>query len=114
MVLRLKDTYRLWQEYLTHVPKQNRYTLGNKIDEVFLLAIEYCFLASYASKDTKLIHLERCISRVDLLKLLLQLAWEIRALDTKKYAVLGEQLQEVGRMLGGWKKGLETKNSPQK
>jgi len=102
----------VWQEYLLHFPKQNRYTLGSKIDEVFLLAIEYCFLASYASKDTKLIHLERCISRVDLLKLLLQLTWEIRALDTKKYTVLSEQLQEVGRMLGGWKKGLETKNSP--
>lgn len=109
VVLKLKDIYRVWQEYLTSFPKQNRYTLGNKIDEVFLLAIEYCFLASYASKETKLIHLERCISRVDLLKLLLQLAWEIRALDTKKYTTLGEQLQEVGRMLGGWKKGLESK-----
>jgi hypothetical protein len=104
--------YILWQDYLTQFPKQNRYTLGNKIDDVFLLAIEYCFLASYASKETKLVHLERCISRVDLLKLLLQLAWEIRVLDTKKYAVLGEQLQEVGRMLGGWRRGLDTKNSP--
>jgi len=109
--LKLKDIYRVWQEYLTSFPKQNRYTLGNKIDDVFLMAIEYCFLASYASKDAKLIHLERCISRVDLLKLLLQLAWEIRALDTQKYTVLGEQLQEVGKMLGGWKKGLESKNS---
>lgn len=114
VVLRLKDAYGLWQAYLTHFPKQSRYTLGNKIDEVFLLAIEYCFLASYAPRDTKIIHLNRCISRVDLLKLLLQLSWEIRALDTKKYTVLSEQLQEVGRMLGGWKKGLESKNSPQK
>ena len=112
MVLKLKDAYGLWQSYLTHFPKQNRYTLGNKIDNVFLLAIEYCFLASYAGKDTKLVHLERCISRVDLLKLLLQLAWEIRALDTQKYTILSEQLQEVGRMLGGWRKGLEKKNSP--
>lgn len=112
MVLQLKNIYGLWQDHLTHFPKQNRYTLGNKIDEVFLLAIEYCFLASYAGKETKIIHLERCISRVDLLKLLLQLAWEIRALDTKKYIALSEPLEEVGRMLGGWKKGLETKNSP--
>lgn len=112
MVLKLKDSYCLWQDFLTHFPKQNRYTLGNKIDSTFLAVIEYCFLASYASKDTKLVHLERCISRVDLLKLLLQLAWEIRALDTKKYTALSEQLQEVGRMLGGWRKGLESKNSP--
>jgi hypothetical protein len=109
VVLRLKDTYILWQQYLTHFPKQNRYTLGTKIDDTFLSAIEFCFLASYAHKDTKLVHLERCISRVDLLKLLLQLAWEAHALDTQKYIHLSEQLAEVGRMLGGWRKGLDTK-----
>jgi len=114
VILKLKDSYCLWQTFLTHFPKQNRYTLGNKIDSVFLTAIEFSFLASYASKDTKLIHLERCISRVDLLKLLLHLAWEIRALDTQKYVALSESLQEVGRMLGGWRKGLETKNSSRK
>ena len=103
----MKDTYNLWQSCLTHFPKQNRYTLGTKIDDVFLVAIEFCFLASYANRDTKIVHLERCISRVDLLKLLLQLAWEIRALDNQKYIILSEQLQEVGRMLGGWRKGLE-------
>jgi hypothetical protein len=112
VVLKLKDTYALWQQYLNHFPKQNRYTLGSKIDDVFLVAIEFCFLASYANKDTKIIHLERCISRVDLLKLLLQLAWEIRALDTQKYIALSEQLQEVGRMLGGWRKGLDKNSAP--
>lgn len=111
MVIRLKDTYALWQQFLISFPKQNRYTLGTKIDGIFLNAIEFCFLASYASKETKLVHLERCISRVDLLNLLLQLAWDVRALDNQKYIRLAEQLNEVGRMLGGWKKGLTTKNS---
>lgn len=113
VVLRLKDTYNLWQQYVVHFPKQNRYTLGNKIDEIFLAAIEYCFLASYANRETKTVQLERCISRVDLLKLFLLLAWEIHAIDIKKYTVLSEQLLEVGKMLGGWRKGLATKNSPQ-
>lgn len=109
VILKLKDAYGTWQEYLKHVPKQNRYTLGSKIDSVFLNAIEYCFLASYAPKDTKIGLLSRTIYRVDLLKLLLQLAWDVRALDTKKYATLSEALDEVGRMLGGWKKGLQSK-----
>ena len=91
------------------MPKQNKYTLGSRIDSVFLSAIEYGFLASYAPSAEKERLLTRTISRVDLLKLLLQLAWEIHALDDKKYAALGEKLTEVGKMLGGWKKGLETK-----
>lgn len=99
----------VWQKYLQGIPKQNRYTLGSRIDETFLTAIEFCFLASYAPLETKLNYLERTISRIDLLKLLIQLLWEIRALDNKKYIELSEYLIEIGRMLGGWKKGLEAK-----
>lgn len=109
--MKLKDAYGIWAQYLTHVPKQNRYTLGSKIDAVFLVSIEYCFLASYAPLGTKVELLNRAISRVDLLKLLLQLAWEIHALDTNKYVHLSEYLAEVGKMLGGWKKGIVTKTS---
>ena len=57
----------------------------------------------------KVMLVDRCIARVDLLKLLLQLAWEMQALDTKKYIHLSEYLAEVGRMLGGWRKQLANK-----
>ncbi len=49
MILRLKDAYGIWQSYLPHFPKSHRFTIGSKIDEVFLVAIEYCFLASYSA-----------------------------------------------------------------
>lgn len=113
-VLKLKDVYGTWQIYREQMPKRNRYSLGSKIDEVFLTAIEYCFLASYAPLNAKMELLNRAISRIDLLKLLAQLAWEIQALDSKKYVNLLEPLTEVGRMLGGWKKGLLTKTSASK
>jgi len=105
----LKDAYGLWQQYLPHFPKANRFTLGSKIDEVFLHAIEYCFLASYSAHAEKIVLVDRCIARTDLLKLLLQLAWDMQALDTKKFAHLSESLAEVGRMLGGWRKQLVNK-----
>ena len=109
VVLKLKETYGLWQSHLTHFPKANRFTLGSKIDDVFLAAIEYCFLASYANLAEKPILLDRASSRVDLIKLLLQLAWDIHALDDKKFISLSEPLAEIGRMLGGWKKGVNEK-----
>jgi len=43
------------------------------------------------------------------LKFFLQIAWEIKALENKKYIALSEKLNEVGKMLGGWRKGLENK-----
>ena len=76
---------------------------------MFLEAIEYCFLASYSASAEKMVLVDKAIARVDLIKLLLQLAWNIQALDTKKYAHLSELLAEVGKMLGGWKKQLTNK-----
>jgi len=39
--------------------------------------------------------------------------WESKALDNKKYVLLSQKLDEIGKMLGGWY-GSVTKNSPQK
>ena len=107
--MRLKDAYAIWQEYLTHFPKANRFTIGSKIDILFLEAIEYAFLASYAQAEEKRLLLNKSISRIDLVKLLLQLAWEIKALDNKKYAHLAEKFAEIGKMLGGWNRQLKNK-----
>ena len=109
VVLKLKDTYGIWQDYLTHFPKANRFTIGSKIDILFLEAIEYSFLASYNHGAEKLNLLSKSISKVDLIKLLLQLCWEIKALDNKKYAHLVERFAEIGKMLGGWKRQLQNK-----
>lgn len=109
MVLSLKDAYGIWQQYLTDFPKANRFTLGSKIDDVFLAAIEYCFLASYSSSAEKQVWIDRGIARVDLLKLLMQLAWDIKAFDDKRYVHLSEQLAQVGRMLGGWRRQIINK-----
>lgn len=111
VVIRLKDSYNLWQIFLRDFPKANRYTLGSKIDDVFLNAIEFTFLASYTNLKDKIIIIDKAISRVDLLKLLILLSWEIKTLENNKYIQISERLEEVGRMLGGWKKQVEEKTS---
>ncbi len=44
-----------------------------------------------------------------MLKFFLQLSWEIKALDTKKYSVLSEKIDEIGKMIGGWHRQLTVK-----
>ena len=104
VVLKLKDVYGIWQSYLPHFSKQARHTLGKRIDDTCLNAIEYSFLASYSKNSEKIILIDRAISRVDLVKILLLLAWESKFLDTKKYTHISGVLEEVGRMLGAWKR----------
>jgi hypothetical protein len=114
VVLKLKDSYGLWQVYLPHFPKGTRHTLGTKIDEIFLHAIEYSFLASYSELSQKIIFIDKAIARIDLIKLFLLLAWECKSLDTQKYVHISPYLDEVGRMLGAWRKQQLQKTSRQK
>ncbi|MES2006519.1 MAG: four helix bundle protein [Patescibacteria group bacterium] len=103
------SVYKLWYEYREHFPKKSRFTLGEKIDTLFVQILELLFVASYQAKDAKLPTLMLAVKRLDTLKFFVRISWELQALDTKKYIALSEKLEEVGKMLGGWKKGLETK-----
>lgn len=107
---KLVAIYKLWHKYLPHFPKTSRYTLGEKIDSLFVEIVEYIVIASYLSKQEKLPYLKKGLVKLDVLKFFLQVAWEIKALDNKKFIELSERLVEVGRMLGGWNKQLSKEN----
>jgi hypothetical protein len=98
--------YKSWHDYLRQFPKSSRYTLGSKIDAIFIDTIELIFFASSVSKEKKLPFIEKAVGKFDSLKFFLQISWEIKALDNKKYAALSETLSEIGKMLGGWHKSL--------
>jgi len=97
----------LWHGFLPNFQKDSRYTIGAKIDSLFLETIELMIRASCSDKAEKLISLKGASVKLDLLKFFLQIAWEIKSLDNKKYVLLSERLDEIGRMLGGWIKVLK-------
>jgi len=103
----------MWQEYLKRFPKTNRYTLGEKVDSLFVEVLEAMVTASILTKEKKIPHLLMASIKLDVLKFFLQIAWEVRALQTKHYSIISEYLNEVGRMLGGWKRGIESKTPAQ-
>lgn len=94
---------------MPHIPRTSRYTLGMKIDALFLDVIELVFTASYEQTQEKIRKIGNANAKLGVLKFFLQIAWEIRMMDTKRYVSLSEKLDEIGRILGGWKRGLEMK-----
>lgn len=104
IIQKLITAYKLWHEFLAAFPKTTKYTLGSKIDQYFAETIEAIFIASYLFKSEKLPYLQKATTKLDLLKFFLQLSWEVKSLDTKKYVRLSEQLSEIGKMIGGWSK----------
>lgn len=98
--------YKTWHEYVRHFPKDFRYSLGIKIDSLFIEVIENIFSASCLMRQQKLPYIQKSSVKLDTLKFFLQVAWEIKAIDSKKYIFISEQLVEMGRMLGGWQKQI--------
>lgn len=106
---RLVNLYALWKEIHNHIPKKSRHTLGRKIDSTFVEILEFIFTAGYLPKEKKLPFVQKAIGRADVLKFFLRVAWEEKDIDTKKYASLSGSLDEIGRMLGGWARNVESR-----
>lgn len=95
---------------MPNIPRDARYTLGAKIDSSLVETIESVFVASFLAKEKKILYVERAAAKLDLAKFFIQIAWETKALDNKKYILISEQLTEIGKMLGGWLRQLAGRN----
>ena len=102
IIQKLVVVYKIWHEYLPKFSKIFKHNLGSKIDKLLIEMIENIFIAQHKSKEQKLIYLNKSSEKLDLLKFLFQISWEIKALDNKKYIALSQKLNEIGKMLGGW------------
>jgi len=104
----------LWHELFIKLPKTAKYSLGAKIDNLFLETIEVVSIASFLSGLEKIPYIKSSIGKVDILKILLQLTWEMKLINTEHYANISDQLISIGRMLGGWHGQVVKQNSPSK
>lgn len=98
-----KDFYSL----RLSVPKQDRYTLWQKCESILIEVLEGILFASQQTKLEKLPTLEKTSVKLNFLKVCVRLMKDIKAIDAKKYVVIEANLDEIGRMLGGWIKSTK-------
>lgn len=108
-LLKCKTAYSFWFKVFNDFPKAHRYTLGGKIEDYFLSLLENIFISIYLPSTQKIAKLTIAISKLDGVKFFMQIAWENKCIPNEKYLNLSENLNEIGKMLGGWRKGLENK-----
>ncbi len=112
VLAKIKEAYLLWHGYHLTLPKAHRYSLGVRIDSIFIEIIETVAAASFLSRGEKLPYVRLAIRKSDALKILLMVLWETGSVDDKKYIALSAKLDEIGRNLGGWSGQLLKQNSP--
>ncbi|MBU6214483.1 four helix bundle protein [Patescibacteria group bacterium] len=99
---RTKGAYLIWYEYYQILPKTHRHSLGQRVDTLFVEIMETIASATFLPRDEKVPYVRVAVRKTDTLKVLLLVLWETKSLDTKKYGALSGQVDEIGRMLGGW------------
>lgn len=101
------DLYKLFHSLRNGVPKQDRFTIWQKCENLILNILEKLLIANNLSKDKKLPELENMSIDLNFLRVFLRLAKEIKSIDNAKYVSIEKIIDEIGRMLGGWIRSLK-------
>lgn len=104
-----KSIYTIWINHIPNIPRTSRYTYGNRVDTSFLEFLENLYTVSYLPVDKKMVELQNVISKLDTLRFLFQLGYESKLIPQNVYINISTPLVEIGKMLGGWKRGMESK-----
>lgn len=105
--------YKLWHAWLNHLPKISRFTIGKRIDDLFVTLMAWLHQVAYAPKASKVEMIKRAIHDNDLLKFFLKLIWEMGIMDNNKFEILALKLEEIGRLSYRWMVNLEKTPPPE-
>jgi hypothetical protein len=84
------------------MPRQHRFTLGERIERLAVAILEALVAATYTGEKREL--LERANLCLELLRYLLRLAKDLKLLSVAQYGSGCTALAEVGSQVGGWLK----------
>ncbi len=109
VVERAKAAYKNWIAIHRNIPRTERFGIGLKIDSLFLELLEILRAATYSPITAKAKVLESGLFKIDSLRFFVQILWETRLISNSQFITLGGDIENVGKMVGGWKKGIEKK-----
>ncbi|MDP2910371.1 MAG: four helix bundle protein [bacterium] len=105
------ELYKLFYGYAKYFSKKDRYTLGQRCENLILDILELIFLALTANPNEKLNILKRISAKLNVLRIFIRLLKDIKVFDLKTYIIIQKEINDIGVMLGYWIKRL-TKKEP--
>lgn len=86
--------------------RKYKFTLGDRLQQTAIdLALTLLEAAHARSKQRPLYRANRLL---DQLRLLIRMAHAVRLFSERQYRFIGEHNEELGRMIGGWLRSLQT------
>lgn len=101
------DLYKLFHELRNKASKQDKFTIFAKAENILLEIVEGILEASELNKTEKLPILRKTSLKLNMLRVFVRLMKDTKSIDLKGYTNLEENIDEIGRMLGGWIKSTK-------
>lgn len=90
-------------------PKRVRFTLASRIDNLGLDILERIIEAIYSKEKAPI--LIQCNLSLEKLRVLLRFSFEGHLLSIKQYEYISQEINEAGKMIGGWYKQASGRSS---
>lgn len=96
-------TFLLWAvNAVEKAPRSLRYSLGERVIEASLDVVEGVVDAAYTRERTQA--LRRVQLRIERLRFLVRAMSDLKAIGFSQYEHAARSLDEIGRLVGGWRK----------
>ncbi len=82
-------------------PKSQRFVLGQRIENKTLDLVQSIVVANSEREKTAI--LKKASAELDQLRMLVRLAKDLHFLSVRQYGLAAEKMNEIGRLLTGWK-----------
>ena len=106
----IQKTYDLIKWYIpivNRLPRNHRFTLGERIINNLYDLLEGLIQARYTSKKNKLARLQAINTQLDILRYQTRLLYDFQLISVKRSEYAQKQLNAIGIDLGGWIKNAE-------
>ncbi len=108
IINRAYDLYKHVTEIVSHMEKRHRYGLGQSLEKSVLECMSELIMAKNAPKTLKAAYLIRASAYQETAVLKLRLCLELNLANETRIFQAQAALEEIGRMLGGWLKSVQS------
>ncbi len=82
------------------IPRSHRFVLGEKIETTVLHILELLIEATYEKE--KIAILKRANIQLEKLRYFIRICKDMKFISIKQYEYVSKEIDEVGRLIGGW------------
>jgi hypothetical protein len=108
IIIKTYELYKSTFDINNHLDKLHRYSLGNSLENTILTMLENFIMAKNAPKSFKATYLIRAGAQQEIAMFKLRLILELKLVNETKIFQTQTKMTEIGRMLGGWLKSLNS------